>query len=971
LIDFIYLQNPQTSVPKLAKEERKMKSNKLTVCALIVLLSLSTVISLSMPANAADMWTDITPSNFPYTITTSGNYRITDPYTGAGLLVNITVPNVVLDGQNYLLTQTGDSDDRTIMINENCTNVLVKNINEVGAQIGLASVAGNFTVQDCVFANNTGGGILAFNVTGFTIQRCILSNSSNGFVGDYTNNFTLKDCILNNNTQYGADSYNWTNASIENCAFNNNSDTGLNGLGITNLSIKNSVFNNNTEFSAICYIGTNVSIDNCNFNNGDVGFIGTGIANLSVKNSVFNNNTDMAFANGSGNLTLSNCTMNFNRFGVYLEGCDASTISNSNINYNTRAGGVFMICNTTLVDTNALNNNEMGLVFEACNNTQLSRCNIQNSGADWEGALSLWECNSTRVSDSNISNNLVGIFCMSDETGLSELDVTNSRFINNSYYSIGAQFIRNCTLINNYFGDNCQIDDTEVSCAVLIVDANSTVAGNRFVNNTVGFMWANWYNANTTQIYRDNSFQNNTYTMAILNGANSTSQQFYFYNNLVNDTNYISPLSFVGIGDIESQHAPPSSAFHLNCTMQAGTRVYSNGGMIGGNYWAHPNGTGPSQTGTDANKDGFLDTPFELFGNATFGTAYDSLPYSSSYVATLTYTAGKNQTIAANQVSAVITVQLSDLFGNTAYATTINLSSNSTTGKFYSNSAATMQITSLTIPAGSNTASFYYKDSTACTPVITAASTVAPSAATYFTITAHSDTVDHIAISPTNQTVTAGQTVNYTTTAYDAYGNSWVASGASYLIDGNSISSNVFSVSYPGTYVVTVVYSDKTDATYLTVTTGGLSRFIVSVPSSVTVDRSFAIQIVAVDASGNVVSGFGDTVSLSASGTTINPTTSGSFTSGTWRGNVTLADIGSFKIFADGGSGHNGTSTTITVNAPSTNPTSTPRPATPTPTPSTGPSESGIDFVWLVVVAVIVFVGVLAIVVFIMKRGKP
>ena len=39
--------------------------------------------------------------------------------------------------------------------------------------------------------------------------------------------------------------------------------------------------------------------------------------------------------------------------------------------------------------------------------------------------------------------------------------------------------------------------------------------------------------------------------------------------------------------------------------------------MIGGNYWAHPNGTGPSQTGADANHDGFADAPFDLFGNQT------------------------------------------------------------------------------------------------------------------------------------------------------------------------------------------------------------------------------------------------------------------------------------------------------------------------------------------------------------------
>ena len=146
--------------------------------------------------------------------------------------------------------------------------------------------------------------------------------------------------------------------------------------------------------------------------------------------------------------------------------------------------------------------------------------------------------------------------------------------------------------------------------------------------------------------------------------------------------------------------------------LQTGTRAYSSGSMIGGNYWAHPNGTGPSQTGTDTNHDGFIDTPFDLFGNSSIGTVYDYLPYSSGYASNLTipHRQYPNFSCKPNILQAV-TVQYTDFFGNLTTGTIVNLSSNLlVSGKFYSDAAGTQQITSLTIPAGSSTATFFYKD---------------------------------------------------------------------------------------------------------------------------------------------------------------------------------------------------------------------------------------------------------------------
>jgi len=75
---------------------------------------------------------------------------------------------------------------------------------------------------------------------------------------------------------------------------------------------------------------------------------------------------------------------------------------------------------------------------------------------------------------------------------------------------------------------------------------------------------------------------------------------------------------------------------YFNTTKQLGTRIYSAGGYIGGNYWTNPTGNGYSDTCIDSNKDGFCDEPLNL-SNGT-SVAYDYLPLSDEYTTTTTTT---------------------------------------------------------------------------------------------------------------------------------------------------------------------------------------------------------------------------------------------------------------------------------------------------------------------------------------------
>jgi len=86
---------------------------------------------------------------------------------------------------------------------------------------------------------------------------------------------------------------------------------------------------------------------------------------------------------------------------------------------------------------------------------------------------------------------------------------------------------------------------------------------------------------------------------------------------------------------------------YFNTTKQTGTRIYSNGNYIGGNYYTNSSGNGYSDTCTDSDKDGFCDNVLNL-SNGT-SVAWDYLPLSDEYVSfSITLNSPLNQTVTNN-----------------------------------------------------------------------------------------------------------------------------------------------------------------------------------------------------------------------------------------------------------------------------------------------------------------------------------
>ncbi|HKU58296.1 MAG TPA: Ig-like domain-containing protein, partial [Gaiellaceae bacterium] len=129
-------------------------------------------------------------------------------------------------------------------------------------------------------------------------------------------------------------------------------------------------------------------------------------------------------------------------------------------------------------------------------------------------------------------------------------------------------------------------------------------------------------------------------------------------------------------------------------------------------------------------------------------------------------------TVTAGAVAGPITVQLSTsgVATNAMQPTTVTLSTTSATGQFSTSSAGPWTHTlALTIPAGTAAASFYYEDTVAGTPTISATLAGQPPATQTVTVAAASPAA--IAITPRSATVVGGKTQLFAARVTDQYGN--------------------------------------------------------------------------------------------------------------------------------------------------------------------------------------------------------
>ncbi len=160
-----------------------------------------------------------------------------------------------------------------------------------------------------------------------------------------------------------------------------------------------------------------------------------------------------------------------------------------------------------------------------------------------------------------------------------------------------------------------------------------------------------------------------------------------------------------------------------------------------------------------------------------------------------------------------ITVQEQDAYGNvTTTALTVNLTSSSAgTHAFAATSGGTAAITSINIAAGSSSATFYYGDSVAGTPTVTAAAAGLTSGTQQETITAGTGTQLAITSAAFTGTANASATNAFTVTLEDTYGNATTKAGATTVnLTSNSTGTHQFAATSAGTAVTSVTLPANT-----------------------------------------------------------------------------------------------------------------------------------------------------------------
>src|SRR4051794_19026566 len=163
--------------------------------------------------------------------------------------------------------------------------------------------------------------------------------------------------------------------------------------------------------------------------------------------------------------------------------------------------------------------------------------------------------------------------------------------------------------------------------------------------------------------------------------------------------------------------------------------------------------------------------------------------------------------VAAGAPSTPLTVQLQQvgIAQNAAADTTVALASSSASGVFSASVSGPWTSTlSVTIPAGTSSASFYYEDTNAGTPTITATSPGRQAATQTETVT--TGAVASLTLSPASSSIPLGSSQTFTVSGTDAYGNrvtptvTWSATGTLSTTSGTS---TTFTPAATGTASVT------------------------------------------------------------------------------------------------------------------------------------------------------------------------
>jgi hypothetical protein len=282
----------------------------------------------------------------------------------------------------------------------------------------------------------------------------------------------------------------------------------------------------------------------------------------------------------------------------------------------------------------------------------------------------------------------------------------------------------------------------------------------------------------------------------------------------------------------------------LDADPNSGVSVYDTTSYYGQTGWFRVGGTSassPMWAGRSADAGAVVNTSY-VYGNSisfrdiTVGNngapclaGFDLCSGRGSWVsassppppsATLGFSSGA-QTLTAGQASSAIQISLS---ASQASDVSVTLSSSSAQGQFATNTGGPWSATlAVTISAGqTQSPSFYYEDTRAGSPMLTASASGYASATQSETV--NPAALTSISVSPSSASVTVGGTQPFTAAGADQYGNAVAVSSASWSttapgsVSPSTGSSTTFTATNTGSGLVTAGVGSISGSASVTVT---------------------------------------------------------------------------------------------------------------------------------------------------------
>jgi len=483
---------------------------------------------------------------------------------------------------------------------------LNSNINDAGSSNCLIFSSQNNVSLDCQgykFYKSSlasGYGIQYQTSTNFEIKNCVIEDFVTGIYGYYTNNNNVS---IHNNT-----------------IINPNRSAEFIGYGFRVRGNNYEIYNNSvtTNETLSTYRGDNGTIYNNTFI--------TGLTmSLTTNSKIMNNKFYGGYWNGdnwNGGIFLTSCnnteitnnTFSDFSIGISVQSSEYTTLRNNTL---TNVTGLYFFVSSAndlndyiRVDVDDSNNFGGMPVYYKIGLANTVIQGLQNK--------SIYCVNCTNVTIQNIDVDVgtVGLAFSNDST----IKNINAGII---YAGSGAYTIKDSNLENGYYGLQLSyitfsnISNVNISGDVGIVlgsSGNNEFSRIKIKDGVYSAGMGILLSGASNNIFRDSIIERNfgdSYDILLMSGSDNNK----FYNNLFNS----SLFDFSG-----------GSSNEFNTTRQNGTRIYSYGNEIGGNYWTNITGNGYSDTCTDVNQTGFCDDAYDIVGDRS---NYDYLALSDEHPA--------------------------------------------------------------------------------------------------------------------------------------------------------------------------------------------------------------------------------------------------------------------------------------------------------------------------------------------------